>query len=46
MFIVLVVERIFRVEKMVEQEGSMIVKAQIEVLATVSKGGAPYPYPE
>ena len=31
---------------MVGQEGSMIVKAQIEVLAIVSKGGAPYPYPE
>ena len=31
---------------MAEREGSLIEKAQIEVPATASKIGAPYPYPE
>ena len=29
-----------------EKEGSLIVQTQIEVLASTSKGNAPYPYPE
>ena len=31
---------------MARQEGSVIEKVQIEVPATMSKGGAPFPYPE
>ena len=44
--IVFLVIEIFKVRKTVGQEGSLIKKVQIEVPATVSKGGAPFPYPE
>ena len=38
--------RSYRVERMAEKEGNLIAQAQIEVLASMSKGNSPYSYLE